>query len=133
MKTFQNNYTTPEQSRRLLELGLPADSADAFCVNVPDGITDVDILLVHRDETYTQRIASICEQFESRVTADAYMPCWSLGRLIEIIKLCYVGESRDIDAILTGLRMFDNQVLVMVQAFKDYAYFIALSKLEELV
>ena len=30
MKTLQNNFTTPEQSKRLLELGLPADSADMF-------------------------------------------------------------------------------------------------------
>lgn len=30
MKKLQNNYTTPEQSKRLLELGLPADSADCY-------------------------------------------------------------------------------------------------------
>lgn len=28
MKTLQNDFTTPEQSKRLLELGLPADSAN---------------------------------------------------------------------------------------------------------
>ena len=30
MKTLQNNFTTPEQSKRLLELGVPADSADIY-------------------------------------------------------------------------------------------------------
>ena len=30
MKQLQNNFTTPEQSKRLLELGVPADSADMF-------------------------------------------------------------------------------------------------------
>ena len=30
MKKLQNNFTTPEQSKRLLELGVPADSADCY-------------------------------------------------------------------------------------------------------
>ena len=30
MKTLQNNFTTPEQSKKLLELGVPIDSADMF-------------------------------------------------------------------------------------------------------
>ncbi len=32
MKQLQNNFTSPEQSKRLLELGLPADSADCVLV-----------------------------------------------------------------------------------------------------
>ena len=30
MKKLQNNFTTPEQSKKLLELGVPVDSADGF-------------------------------------------------------------------------------------------------------
>lgn len=30
IKKLQNNYTTPKQSKRLLELGVPADSADCY-------------------------------------------------------------------------------------------------------
>ena len=30
MKNLQNNFTTPEQSKRLLELCVPADSADMY-------------------------------------------------------------------------------------------------------
>ena len=30
MKQLQNNFTTPEQSKRLLELDVPADSADCY-------------------------------------------------------------------------------------------------------
>ena len=30
MKQLQNNFTTPEQSKRLLELGVPANSADCY-------------------------------------------------------------------------------------------------------
>lgn len=32
MKKLQNNYTTPEQSKRLLELGIPAWTADCFYI-----------------------------------------------------------------------------------------------------
>ena len=30
MKNLQNNFTIPAQSKRLLELGVPADSADYY-------------------------------------------------------------------------------------------------------
>ena len=69
MKKLQSNFTTPEQSKRLLELGVPADSADmryvtkfdiAPCVNIGFFGTNYDIST----------------------------PCWSVGRLIEIIKIC---------------------------------------------
>ena len=30
MKKLQQNFTTTEQSKRLLELGVPADSADCY-------------------------------------------------------------------------------------------------------
>lgn len=32
IKKLQNNFTTPEQSKRLLKLGVPADSADCGIV-----------------------------------------------------------------------------------------------------
>ena len=34
MKTLQNNFTTPEQSKRMLELGVPADSADMVYMTI---------------------------------------------------------------------------------------------------
>ncbi len=30
MKKLQSNFTTPEQSKRLLEMGVPTDSADFY-------------------------------------------------------------------------------------------------------
>lgn len=38
MSKLQNNFTTPEQSKRLLELGVPADSADCVAHIVDNGI-----------------------------------------------------------------------------------------------
>jgi hypothetical protein len=38
MRKLQNNFTTPEQSKRLLELGVPVDSADCIAHIVDNGI-----------------------------------------------------------------------------------------------
>lgn len=75
IKKLQNNFTTPEQSKRLLELGVPADSANCY---------------------YTNRRATIwVGNATDRIDWGAkvggvpfYTPCWSVGRLIEIIKIC---------------------------------------------
>ena len=69
MKQLQNNFTTPEQSKRLLELGVPADSADCYYENVA------------RKEI-RQGKEKDNDFFTSNRTK--YLPCWSVGRLIEI-------------------------------------------------
>ena len=73
MKQLQNNFTTPEQSKRLLELGVPADSADCYYVNVA-----------------RKEIRQGIEKNTNFFTKNhvKYMPCWSVGRLIEIAHLC---------------------------------------------
>ena len=95
MTNFQRTFTTPDQSRRLLGLGLPADSADGFNANVPKGFTDVDVFLIHANETYTQRIAEIIDHSKERRTGvkkTDYLPCWSVGRLIEIDAICHKAK-----------------------------------------
>ena len=47
MKNLQNNFTTQEQSKMLLELGVPADSSD--CIrwsydNFTSGLYDLSII-----------------------------------------------------------------------------------------
>ena len=69
MKQLQNNYTTPEQSKRLLELGMPADSADCYC-------------------TAYGTITPWDEENELKWYTGINRPCWSVGRLIEIAHLC---------------------------------------------
>ena len=71
MKTLQNNFTTPEQPKRLLELGVPADSADCY-------YTPIDIY-GHPIVFYTNKQKSFIPE---------RLPCWSVGRLIEICKIC---------------------------------------------
>lgn len=71
MKQLQCNFTTQEQSKRLLELGVPADSAD--CYYTAYGLISVIMQNVN-DKSF------LCEV--------GCTPCWSVGRLIEIFNEC---------------------------------------------
>ena len=80
MKKLQNNFTTTEQSKRLLDLGVPAWTADLYfyeegCISNNDEPSGV----IPYDEVYEDNT-----MFSSYVE----LPCWSVGRLIEIIKIC---------------------------------------------
>lgn len=79
MKTLQSNYTTPEQSKRLLELGLPADSADCY----------------YRDfaSSRVRLIPNIRETDDKfGIDTNFLIPCWSVGRLMEIHDICIEDE-----------------------------------------
>ena len=72
MKQLQNNFTTPEQSERLLELGVPRWSSDDYrdekgYRHSLDGILDIELFFQNFNE---------------------YLPCWSVGRLMEITFEC---------------------------------------------
>jgi hypothetical protein len=75
MKQLQNNFTTPEQSKRLLELGLPADSADFHYIG------GIENYIYHNQGKTISEIQSIAGNNLSH-------PCWSAGRLIEIYHIC---------------------------------------------
>ena len=75
MKKLQNNVTTPEQSKILLELGLPADSSDC-CLR-----------RILTDGGYCEKWRVDVFDFIGQIHDD-YLPCWSAGRLIEIFILC---------------------------------------------
>ena len=82
MKKLQNNFTTPEQSKRLLELGVPADSAD--CVH-----TYLGIKMLPENIVYSQYDWMVAD-------GDHRTPCWSVGRLIEISLKCSTLPSRQV-------------------------------------
>jgi len=94
MKTLQNNFTTPEQSKRLLELGVPADSADCYFnewqhenIRGADDLND-GFFLRHPE----------C------------FPCWSVGRLIEIY---------DLFGVCTTLQYCENYLEELVREFES--------------
>lgn len=70
MSKLQNNFTTPEQSKRLLELRVPADSADYYFEKCTG-----DICIIKKGT-----FSTFCDKNE--------IPCWSVGRLIEIYEIC---------------------------------------------
>ena len=88
MKKLQNNFTTPEQSKRLLELGVPADSAD--CVHTYLGIKILPEGIVYSN--YDWMVAD----------GDNRIPCWSVGRLIEICLKCSTLEQRQVRFFCNG-------------------------------
>ena len=79
MINLQNNFTTPEQSKRLLEFGVPADSADCYLLRTRTK-GDTFIVKVLHGEIYSK-----IDKFTNMLE---YLPCWSVGRLIEIFELC---------------------------------------------
>lgn len=80
MKQLQNNFTTPEQSKRLLELGVPADSADCYLLRTRTKGETIIVEVLH-DELYSKK-----DKFTNVLE---YLPCWSVGRLMEIMAECY--------------------------------------------
>ena len=75
MVKLQNNFTTPEQSKRLLELGVPADSADFYYSEFTSEAHIVGPLVINCS-TFTEE--------QNFFPLDKMLPCWSVGRLIEI-------------------------------------------------
>lgn len=117
MKKFQNNFTTTEQSKRLLELGVPADSADCFWFDERD-------LMFLKDELYSDEAKD-----GEWVRATDYLPCWSVGRLIEIYLLCAELKKPQMIFIKEDVLMMDrmiNELCYMAESER-----LDFSKLEE--
>ena len=71
---LQHNYTTVEQSKRLIEAGLPAETADC-CLERVEGTKDDRMVTVTEWE----------ENYDFYQEEDMF-PCWSYGRLIELME-----------------------------------------------
>lgn len=80
MKTLQNNFTTIEQSKRLLEFGVPAWTADGFRWDFSSAFG------ISEDKRYSTSISVICYEYQRNFNDK--LPCWSVGRLIEIYHIC---------------------------------------------
>ena len=122
MKKLQNDFTSTEQSKRLLELGVPAWTADLYfyeedCISNNDEPSGV----IPYDEVYEDNT-----MFSSYVE----LPCWSVGRLIEILKECILDKSV-LGIIFTFLKYTVFTVETLLQIYKEWKDFIDFSKLEE--
>lgn len=85
MKTLQNNFTTPEQSKRLLELGVPADSADGVYIIYNEGTDDEISQLTIPNDTQCKPCEMVEKGNENYKNGNvSFCLSWSVGRLIEI-------------------------------------------------
>ena len=128
MKKLKNNFTSQEQSKRLLELGVPADSADMYIECYWDD---------RHNGLWRYKIGSheaLRERKQIGEGVGAIRPCWSVGRLIEILEIILgtpwsdheeLGKSTLIERVL---RDFED-VVKYKEIFKDSR--IDFSKLEE--
>ncbi len=101
MKQLQNEYTTPEQSKRLMELGLPRWSADEYRDQKGnrhslEGILDVELFFQNFPDN---------------------LPCWSVGRLMEIFDMCY--SEKDISE-----KWENHNALYKGQTYMDYIMYV---------
>ena len=87
------DYTTPEQSKRLLELGVPAESANLYYYDLGSGFVCCPDI-IERD---TDRCA--LANGDPR-----YLPCWTTGRLMWIINKC-VPKSYNRFLIFTNMNL----------------------------
>ena len=114
-KDLQSNFTNIKQSKKLLELGLSSLTADCCITLKPDSTPKVNVLY----NLYNERYLTI--------------PCWSVGRLIEIYSLATgveytkIGISSEIS--LTELMIKLIEVAVKVKTF-DFSKLEKFSKLE---
>lgn len=77
MKILQNHFTTPKQSKRLLALGVPANSADMY-------------YHLANHQYYVRDEFSIKQHDFFEFYKNIFYPCWSVGRLIEIMQICSI-------------------------------------------
>ena len=83
MKKLQKNFTSQEHSKRLLELGVPADSADMYYQNA---LPEPKVISAGRMyQEYTDSITGLDREIWY------FKPCWSVGRLVEIYHICVSG------------------------------------------
>lgn len=118
MKTLQSNFTTLEQSKRLLELGVPAGSADCVWHNpYYDGERPELAEIYVWKGKYPQRV-------------DKYtLPCWSVGRLMKICKIC--ETKKDYMRLCDELKECQDYCVLIVSHIIANLPTIDFSKLEE--
>lgn len=109
MKKLKINFTTTEQSKRLLELGVPADSADCF---YHEGGKWVGMF------QFGDKISDFPARF-------GRTPCWSVGRLMEIYEI--VGENA---GQCVSTTKSTSRIESLVQLYEENATLLDFSKLE---
>jgi hypothetical protein len=115
IKKLQNNYTTPEQSKMLLALGVPADSADCYHNQIAE-------------KPYLLTMPYSYSNWSDK--RNPPLPCWSVGRLFEIIGICAGMEYIDFEFIAWTQGEWSEKLISIIKDLVKYDK-IDFSKLEE--
>ena len=147
MVKLQNNFTTPEQSKRLLELGVTTDSADlqipyieyydlspsdnekivqCYEYLAPIFWDETEHGLLPKDKVLWEREFA-GEKYDGHTTE--YIPCWSVGRLMEICKIC--EPKKDYEQLCEELQYSKNYCVVIISHIIANLQIIDFSKLED--
>lgn len=118
MKNLQNNFTTPEQSKRLLDLGVPADSAEFY---YDKDEVEIDEIIHPYILPFNRKFSNYNDMF--------YLPCWSVGRLMEICKIC--EPKKDYEQLCEELQYSKNYCVVIISHIIANLPIIDFSKLED--
>lgn len=116
MKTLQTNFTTTEQSKRLLELGVPTDSAD--CMN----FGNADIFQIPFQRPFSEHLELHVQDGLKKM----YTPCWSVGRLMEIYVI-----ARGIDTAYLPIERGEDMVKYLIRLYEEKVKDLDFSKLED--
>ena len=135
MKQLQNNFTSPEQSKRLLELGLPAGSADCYWHFIRRNEhallrTELNWLEPPYVDKYTAFVDMAVGHDKYRENRlKTYLPCWSVGRLIEIMLNSQIDTETYALGIMLDKDVFSIESLIDIidEDIKEFDF----SKLEE--
>lgn len=96
MKTLQQNFTTQTQSKRLLELGVPANSADLY-----SSLGFENLIWVRNTKNELSE-----DFFDALINGkSANIPIWSTGRLAEIYKI--ISMDYIVDELLLNWSPFE--------------------------
>lgn len=126
IKKLQNDFTTPDQSNRLLELGVPADSANMKWRRIKkNSHGDKPLVKCEWNVALKHQTELVCGFMEYE-----YIPCWSVGRLIEIYNMCVDFDLDDGAAIVIFIQD-ESPIVQMMQMFEDKVGIMNFSKLEE--
>ena len=123
MDTFEEIYTTIEQSKRLLELGLPANTADCYFERYKPG-------KYCRVQVRQNSIETSDNFFKKYGDGDLYnyYPCWSVGQLIKIYLQC-CNESETFSACVILSKPFFKDVEYILKYIEEDIEFLDFSKL----
>ena len=124
MKKLQNNFTTVEQAKRLMELEVPVDSADCYYLSLGKNTSNFG----HPKYCYKPYTELSMYDYSAIYTL---CPCWSMGRLIEILHITYKQDWREYLYMCTTETCSKGLINQIMQYLEKYHKDHDFSKLED--